>query len=279
MKRILKEPFIHFLLIGGLLFLLYGMLNTERDESEIVIDENLVNELVAKWELQRNRQPTLEELENLIDEYIQQEVLYKEALVMKLDHNDEIVKRRLAQKMEFISDGLTESLQPTKEMLMAYYEKNKSNYKKDPSYTFRQVYFSADERNNALADATNALVSKSPKTLGDELLLPGEYTHASSYQIANDLGSAFAQRLDSLEVGQWTGPITSSYGVHIVFIKEKKGGGYYTFEEVGEKVTVDYNFDASNDFKEELITSLLKNYTVVIDVADVNLKNELNEKF
>jgi hypothetical protein len=279
MKRILKEPFIHFLLIGGLLFLLYGMMNTERDESEIVIDDNLVNELVAKWELQRNRQPTLEELENLIDEYIQQEVLYKEALVMKLDHNDEIVKRRLAQKMEFISDGLTESLQPTKEMLMSYYEKNKSNYKKDPSYTFWQVYFSADERTDARADAMNALVSKSPETLGDELLLPGEYTDASSYQIANDLGSAFAQRLDSLEVGQWTGPITSSYGVHIVFIKEKKEGGYFTFEEVGEKVTVDYNFDASNDFKEELITSLLKNYTVVIDVADMNLKNELNEKF
>jgi parvulin-like peptidyl-prolyl isomerase len=279
MKRILKEPFIHFLLIGGLLFLLYGMLNKERDESEIVIDDNLVNELVAKWELKRNRQPTFEELENLIEEYIQQEVLYKEALVMKLDHNDEIVKRRLAQKMEFISDGLAESLQPTNEMLMAYYEKNKSNYKKDPSYTFWQVYFSADERNNALADATNALVSKSPETLGDELLLQVEYADASSYQIANDLGSAFAQRLDSLEVGQWTGPITSSYGVHIVLIKEKKEAGYYTFEEVGEKVTVDYNFDASNDFKEELISSLLKNYTVVIDVADVNLKNELNEKF
>jgi hypothetical protein len=130
MKRILKEPFIHFLLIGGLLFLLYGMLNKERDESEIVIDDNLVNELVAKWELKRNRQPTFEELENLIDEYIQQEVLYKEALVMKLDHNDEIVKRRLAQKMEFISDGLTESLQPTKEMLMAYYEKNKAIIKR-----------------------------------------------------------------------------------------------------------------------------------------------------
>jgi parvulin-like peptidyl-prolyl isomerase len=279
MKNVLKEPFVHFLLIGGLLFFLYGLLNTERDESEIFIDDNLVNELVAKWESKRNRQPTFEELENLIEEYIRQEVLYKEALVMKLDHNDEIVKRRLAQKMEFISDGLTETLQPTKEMLMAYYEKNKSNYKRDPSYTFRQVYFSADERNNALADATNALVSRSPETLGDDLLLPGEYTDASSYRIANDLGSAFAQRLASLEVGRWTGPITSSYGVHIVFIKERREGGYFTFEEVVEKVTVDYNFDASNDFKEELISSLLKNYTVVIDVADVDLKNELNEKF
>ncbi len=198
---------------------------------------------------------------------------------MKLDHNDEIVKRRLAQKMEFISDGLAESLQPTKEMLMAYYEKNKSNYKKDPSYTLRQVYFDADERKNALADAMNAMVSKSPETLGDELLFPGEYVEASSYQIANDLGSASAQRLDSLAVGQWTGPIHSSYGVHIVFIEEKKEAGYYTFEEVGEKVTVDYNFDASKDFKDELIASLLKNYSVVIDVADMKLKNELNEKF
>lgn len=279
MKSILKEPFIHFLLIGALLFLFYGMVNRERDESDIVIDDNLVNELVAKWELKRNRQPTFEELENMIDEYIQQEVLYKEALVMKLDHNDEIVKRRLAQKMEFISDGLAESLQPTKEMLMAYYEENEENYKKDPSYTLKHVYFSDEERTNALADAMKALASKSPETLGDELLVPSAYADASSYQIANDLGSAFAQRLDSLALGQWTGPVRSSYGVHIVFIEEKKVAGYYAFEEVAEKVTVDYNFDASNDFKAELITTLLKNYSVVIDVADENLKNELNEKF
>ena len=279
MKRLLKEPLVHFLMVGALLFLFYALVNTERNESEIIIDDYLVNELVAKWVLKRNRQPTLEELEDLIDQYIQQEVLYKEALIMNLDHNDEIVKRRLAQKMEFISDGLEESLQPTQEMLIAYYEKNRKNYKKDPSYTLRQVYFSTEKRKNAMTDAINALVSKSPETQGDQLLMPSEYNDVSSYLIAKDFGSTFAKSLDSLELDRWVGPINSGFGVHIVFIKEKKEAGYYTYEEVLNKVTVDYNFDASSDFKVELINTLLKNYKIVINVEDVNLKNELNEKF
>ena len=279
MKKILKEPLVHFLFIGALLFLVYGMVNTEENESEIAIDDNLVNELVAKWELKRNRQPTLEEMEGLIDQYIQQEVLYREALAMNLDHNDEIVKRRLAQKMEFISDGLAESLQPTKEILVGYYEENKSNYKKDPLYTLKQVYFSEDKRDNALADASKALLSESPESLGDQLSLPKAYTETSSYHIARDFGAVFTQSLDTLEIGKWTGPIYSGFGVHLVLIEAKNEAGFYAFEEVQEKVIVDYNFKASNDFKAELITTLLKNYKVTINVADVNLKKGLDEKF
>lgn len=218
-------------------------------------------------------------MEGLIDQYIQQEVLYREALVMKLDHNDEIVKRRLAQKMEFISDGLAESLQPTKEILVGYYEDNKSNYKKDPLYTLKQVYFSEDKRDNAKADASKALLSESPETLGDQLSLPNEYIETSSYQIARDYGAVFTKSLDSLELGKWTGPIHSGFGVHIVFIENKKEAGFYSFEEAQEKITVDYNFKASNDFKAELITTLLKDYKVNVDVTDVNLKKGLDEKY
>ena len=279
MRKIFKEPLIHFLIVGALLFLVFGMVDTEKDESEIVIDVNLVNELVAKWELKRNRQPTLEEMEGLIDQYIQQEVLYREALAMNLDHNDEIVKRRLAQKMEFISDGLAESMQPTQEILISYYEKNKENYKKDPTYSLKHIYFSSDKRINALTDASNALSSKSPETLGDQLSLPSEYTDASSSKIARDYGVAFTKNLDSLELGKWTGPIHSGFGVHIVFIENKLEGGFYAFEEVKEKVSVDYNFDASNDFKDELITTLLKNYRIIVEVQDVNLKKGLDEKY
>lgn len=279
MKWILKEPLVHFLLIGAALFLFYGIVNTEKEESEITIDDILVNELVAKWELTRYRKPYLEEMEWLIDQYVQQEVLYKEALVMNLDHNDEIVKRRLAQKMEFISDGLAESLQPTQEILLAYYEENKEPYKKDPSYSLKHVYFSEDKRNNAFEDASKALISAAPESLGDWLSLPAEYELASSYQIARDYGSVFVKSLDTLESGKWTGPIHSGFGVHIVFIKDKTEAGYFAFEEVVEKVNRDYNFDASNDFKSELIITLLKNYNVIIDVADVNLKKELDEKF
>lgn len=279
MTKILQEPLLHFLLIGALLFLVYGMVNTEQDETEIAIDDNLINELAAKWELKRSRQPTLAEINGMVEKYIEQEILYREALAMNLDHNDEIVKRRLAQKMEFISDGLAESLQPTEEVLIAYYEKHKENYQKDPIYTLQQVYFSNDKRTDAVADATNALVAESPESLGDNISLPAAYTDASAFLIARDYGSAFANSLDSLETGKWSGPITSGFGIHIVYVQEKKAAGHYTFEEAVDKVVVDYNFDASNEFKAELITTFLKNYNINIKVSDANLKKKLYERY
>jgi hypothetical protein len=279
MKKILREPLLHFLLIGVLLFAVYGAVNTEQNENEILIDDNLISELAAKWELKRNRQPSLQELKGLIEQYVEQEVLYQEALAMNLDHNDEIVKRRLAQKMEFISDGLAESLQPSEEMLINYYEVNKENYKKPSVYTLQQVYFSNDNRTNALDDAKSALITKNPEALGDHTSLALEYTNTDAIKIARDLGSIFTTALETLPMGEWTGPIISGLGIHIVYISERKPAGYFTFNEVAEKVNVDYNYKASNDFKKELITSLLKNYAIIVKLDDEELKRELNEKF
>jgi hypothetical protein len=279
MKRIIREPLVQFLTIGALLFFLYGLISTEKSRNEIVVDTNLINELAAKWELKRNRQPSLQELKGLVKQYIEQEVLYREALEMNLDHNDEIVKRRLAQKMEFLSDGLAESLQPTEEMLITYYEENRENYKKLPIYTLEQVYFSEVKRVNVFEDAKSALKSENPEELGDNISLSSQYTTVSALKIARDYGSAFATALDSLPIGEWTGPIYSGFGVHIIYIKEKKPAGYFTFNEVAEKVNVDYNYEASNDFKKELIASLLKNYTININLDDNALNKELNEKY
>ena len=279
MKKFLKEPLVHFLLIGLVLFLIYGIGNTGQNESEILVDDNLITELAAKWELKRNRKPNLQELKGLVNQYIEQEVLYQEALSMNLDHNDEIVKRRLAQKMEFISDGLAESLQPTEEMLLAYYEKNKENYKKSSIYTMQNVYFSNDKRNNAFEDAKIALNAENPAIHGDNISLPAKYTNMSALKIARDYGTAFTTALDSLAIGKWTGPIYSGFGVQIVYISDRIPAGYFTYNEVAERVNVDYNFKASNDFKKELINSLLKNYTININLEDSNLKKELNEKF
>lgn len=277
--KYLKEPLFHFIVIGALLFLLYSLLNPVQEENEIIIDDGLINEIVAKWELQRNRKPTLEELSGLVNEFVEQEVLYQEALEMNLDHNDEIVKRRLAQKMEFISDGLAESLQPTEDMLIKYFETNKDNYSKDPVYTMSHVYFSQNKRSDAYGDAENALKLVSMEGLGDPISLPNTYTNASAFAISRDYGRSFAESLDTLEIGKWSEPITSGLGVHLVFIKEKKAAGPYTFEEVKDKVIVDYNFEVSNDFKKELISTLLKDYKINVDIESKKLKKVLDEKY
>lgn len=277
--KIIKEPLLQFLAIGAILFLIFGALNPEGNNKEIVIDDNLVSEMVAKWELKRNRRPTLEEMEGMIHQYVEQEVLYREALVMNLDHNDEIVKRRLAQKMEFISDGMAESLQPTKKMLETYYEEHKDNYAKAPIYTLQISYFSEDKRHNATSDAIAALKNENPLELGDNISLPNSYTNESAFKIARDYGRVFTNALDSLETQLWVGPIKSGFGIHLVYISEKKDAGHYEFNEIAEKVSTDYNFEASNNFKQELIASFLQNFTIIIDVKDVILKKKLDEEY
>lgn len=279
MEKILKEPLLHFLLGGLLLFAVYGILNNERDKNNILIDDNLIGELSAKWEMKRNRKPTLQEIEGLIEQYIEQEVLYLEALAMNLDHNDEIIKRRLAQKLEFISDEFSESLHPSEEMLINYYEENKENYKKPTIYTFQQVYFSNDKRINALQDAKNALNTKNPEKLGDHTALALEFSNVDVMRIDRDLGFQFTSALDTLATKEWTGPIISGLGVHIVYISERKSARYYNFNEIVERVNIDYNYWASKDFKKELISTFLKNYTINIESDDKELKRILNEKF
>ncbi len=278
MKKLLKEPLFHFLSIGAFLFLLYGLLNPQPTKNEISIDDNLINELTAKWELQRNRQPTLEELVALVDQYVEQELFYQEALAMNLDHNDEIVKRRLAQKMEFISNNMSETLQPTKEILKSYYDEHKENYKKPSYYSLKQVFFNED-RKSAKTDALQALKSESPESQGDQTILPAEYINESSLKIGSDFGSMFEAALDSLPINKWVGPLRSGYGFHLIYISERKTPGYYSFEDVREKVGVDYNFDATNDFKESLIASLLKSYSVNLEIGNKDLKTALDKKY
>ena len=180
MTNFLKEPLLHFLLIGTLLFLIYGIANPAPVENEILVDDNLINELVAKWELQRNRQPTLEELVGLVGQHVEQEVLYQEALVMNLDHNDEMVKRRLAQKMEFISDAMVEELQPSEETLLNFYNENKAVYKKPSVYSLQHVYYSTDDRPDAESDAIQALKNGATEGAGDQIALPSQYVKAST---------------------------------------------------------------------------------------------------
>lgn len=279
MKKFVREPLFHFLIIGALFFLLYSLYNPAPKKNEIVIDDNLINELVAKWTLQRNSQPSVAELIGLVDQYVEQELFYQEALVMNLDHNDEIVKRRLAQKMEFISDNMSASLQPTEEMLKAYYEKHKDNYPKPSVYSFKQIFFDEDSRKDARTDAQLALQAGSPESSGDAADLPLQYLHENAIKIGRDFGGQFEASLDSLPLNQWAGPIHSGYGYHLVYINEKKTSSYYSFAEVKEKVGVDYNFEAIQDFKKELISSLLKKYTIELDIKDAALKSTLDEKY
>jgi len=130
MKKIFKEPLVHFILLGIALFVFYGLIGDKEDrQNTVVFDTYDLENIMASWEMQWKRPPSQQELSNLISQNIKQEIFYQEALMMNLDHNDEIIKRRLAQKMEFLSNDLETMQSPTEKELQAYYESKHEKYK------------------------------------------------------------------------------------------------------------------------------------------------------
>ena len=146
MKKLFREPLLHFILIGGLLFIVFNIVNkSDADSKEIIIDQSDLERMVNTWELQWKRKPTAKELTNLLKTDVKQEVLYLEALEMNLDHNDEIIKRRLSQKMEFLSKDLASITEPTDKDLIDYFEANSEKYLTHYIYSFYQVLFTQDK--------------------------------------------------------------------------------------------------------------------------------------
>jgi len=176
MKKLLKEPFFHFIILGIGLFLLFGLVNEKTDsKNTIIINDFDVSSLISKWEMQWKRPPTEQELQNLININIKQEIFYQEALKMNLDHNDEIIKRRLAQKMQFLSNDIAAMIEPTDEVLKDYYKEHADKYLTPTAYSLYQITFSPDKRKDYYNDALKTLKQfpeanfKEMKQFGDQL--------------------------------------------------------------------------------------------------------------
>jgi hypothetical protein len=229
MKKILKEPLLHFVVIGAFFFMVYGWVNEGGDSQEtIYFDDYDMNNLIASWEMQWKRLPSQEELKNLVDLNIRQEIFYQEALKMNLDHNDEIIKRRLAQKMQFLSNDLATFKEPTREALEDYYEANADKYLSPFEFSFYQIILSRDHRDNPAADAEKLLKefgAYGPEALqgkGDPLPFPFDYENIDEEALSRQLGLQFSRRLETIETGKWTGPIPSGFGLHLVYLKTRK---------------------------------------------------------
>lgn len=270
-KNLLREPLVHFAIIGLGLFVLFSFVNTEESDTEIIIDEYDLNEIVSKWNLQWQRDPTPQELKGLLDGYIKQEILYREALSMNLDHNDEIIRRRMAQKMQFLTQDVVERVPPGEEELQSFLEENQSKYKSDMLISFEHIYFSHDLRSDARLDAENALKSNDPK--GDQSPIRSSFEQASLTRISGDFGQKFVDALQTKTASDsWQGPIASGLGYHLVKVTEIIDSRNLTLDEVRKKVVTDYQYDLRNQLNETLYETLLKKYEVSIELDDERLK-------
>jgi hypothetical protein len=273
-SRLLREPLLHFLAIGAAIFAAYGLV-APSDQSgardRIVVTAGDIERLTSRWEKRWLRPPEPDELRGLVDEYIREEVFYREALALGLDRDDTVVRRHLRQKLEFLTQGLAAAREPETGDLVAWFEANRERYRSQPRVSFRHVYFNLDRRGAAgEREAQVALAALRSGTtdatqLGDSQLLQDSYRDVSLPEVAATFGPDFAEALTRIETGVWTGPVVSGYGLHVVHVERRSDSAIPTFAEVEQRVRNDWVDEQTRQANEAVFERLLSRYDVVVE--------------
>jgi hypothetical protein len=273
----LREPLLHFLLIGLAIYLLYGAVAEpvpEESDKSIVVSAGEVEWMRTNWQKRWNRSPTPEELDGLVQQYIRETVLYREALTMGLNQHDQVVRRRLAQKLEFLAKDLVALTPPTDAELLAYFEAHRDRYQEPALYTFTQVFIDPDKRGDTTltdAEAIKAALIASDDAieaagaLGDDFMLQSYYPEKDPLEIRKLFGSGFADSLLELSPGKWHGPVLSGYGTHVVYVSSVSDPPPPVFSELRERVVEEWTAERSEELNEQFYANLRESYTIVIE--------------
>ena len=274
-KAWLREPLVHFLLIGAGLFVLYNVLNRGESDAprDIVVSEARVEALAENFARTWMRPPTAEELKGLVDDYVAEEVYYREAVAMGLDRDDLVIRRRLRQKMEFISADVAAATPPTDAQLQAYLGQHAEKFLMPPRLTFQQVYFSTDRRGEGAARDAEKLLAElaagrgpaNPLEAGDATLLPPAMEAAAPQEIANAFGEEFATAIEDAPEGQWSGPLPSGFGVHLVKVDGREAGTAPTLAEIRPMVQREWEAEQRKTVEKALLDKLRARYDVRVE--------------
>ena len=248
MKRLklLRDPFLHFLVVGVFLFGGYELIN--RGETNppatdpVHIGEGDIRWLQGTFANQWQRPPTEDELRGLVAGFLEEQLFAREAQALGLDQNDTIVRRRLAQKLEFLIDDASRIVEPADAELRRFYDANAERFRAEARVSFTQLFFNPEKRQHAEADARAALVSISGTSaddaaaMGDPTLLENEFHEVDEQIVSKMFGADFARAIFSLKPGSWAGPVKSGYGVHLVRLTDLRPATLLSFEQVRPKV-------------------------------------------
>jgi hypothetical protein len=265
--RVAREPLVHFAVIALAFFGLHTLVTEEREEAPaIVVSSAFVDELVERHTLETGRLAADADRAELVDRFVREEVLVREARRLGLDGGDVIVRRRLAQKMEFLLEGLATVEEPTEDELTAHLLTHEERWRRPGRIAFRHVFFSRDaRREHAIGDAQRALAAPAIEDAGDPFLLGAEFGLESVERIEGRFGDAFAAALEALPEGAWAGPIESSYGAHLVFVIERESARAGTLDDVREEVRRDLLEARRRDAVDRDVRLLVERYDVRIE--------------
>ena len=250
LARLLREPLLHFLLLGGVLFAIFGRggpSDAGIADRQIVVSEADIARLADGFSRTWHRPPAADELEAQIHDYIREEVLYRTALALGLDKDDTIIRRRLRQKMEFLFEDTVPV--PQEAELRAYLQAHAEKFRTQPLISFRQIFVSQSRGGHAEADARQILArlvstAAGAASEGDALLLGDDFTRMPLDQVAAQFGESFAQTMAQSVVGRWVGPLRSAYGLHLVLVTAVEPAELPPFEQVRSAVEREWFADA-----------------------------------
>jgi len=257
----LKDPVTSFVIAGTAIFLLSELFSSSEVSREIKLSDSDVQRLSGNWRMQRNREPSQDELREIIEEYVKDEIYFRESQRLGLDVNDSIIRRRLVQKLTFLTEDIA-SIQPIGDQeVRAYFEENSGNYRVPKRFSFSHKYFSNERREDAKVDATMALGSEAK---GDPFMLQSNYSGRTLGQIRGFLGQEFAEALAQLDPAPNSqGPIKSAYGWHTVKLETVEDSFIPDFATIAERVATDATIAFRSTASETYYDSLKDNYEVI----------------
>ena len=272
LARLSREPLVHFLLIGAAVFALYALVSggdQEKPRDRIVVTEGRVQQLARVFAKTWQRPPTQRELRGLIDAYIKEEVYYREAVKLGLDRDDTLIRRRMQQKMEFLSEPGEDVLAADDAALQAFLDDNKSSFRAEPKVAFEQVFINRKSGEGTAkrraGEALEALKSgEAGEDLGDPTLLPAHTPLSSLRGIERDFGDAFAKGLTSLPLNAWAGPIDSPFGLHLVRVSERIDGYDPALSEVRDEVLRSWRTLQREEHQKQAYGKLLAKYEILL---------------
>jgi len=272
-----REPLVHFLLIGVVLFLVFGLSGDPKTprKPRIVVTQADIDRLAESWSQTWQRPPTDEELVGLVDDFVRDEVYYRQALEMGLDRDDEIVHRRLRQKLEALSANLLAGIEPSEDDLRDFLARNPDLFRVESSISLSQVFFNPDRRGGStdsdLREALERLQGTGPEAgaeLGDPLGVPATLDSVSPAELRDRFGPDFATAVLSLPTGSWQGPVPSEYGEHLVYVRDRLEGRAPQLDQVREQVRRAWVAERRAEASREFYDEMRSRYDVVVEWPD-----------
>jgi parvulin-like peptidyl-prolyl cis-trans isomerase-like protein len=270
-RQLFREPLLHFLLIGVVLFAAFGKLaGPDTTGKRIVVSQAMVDQMAQEFQARWLRTPGDEELSGLIDSYVQDEILYRHGLSLGLDRDDPVIKRRVRQKLELMSEEQNAQAAPTDADLAAYMQKNPAPFLRPATVSFEQVLLEAPGDQAAVARAVAAAHAAlargaDPRKLGRASMLPARVDNASRDDVARDFGTAFATTLTTLPLSAWSGPVASGFGTHLVRVTARTPAVLPPLNEVRPLVAREWENARRTASRDENYQKLRRNYDVVIE--------------